>query len=415
MGYRAFAFFLSFLGSSSFSFSYTTKELIETIQTQKLTNVDQVVAALPAELRSQYTLQYKGAGLQAASFDKPRVIAFSADGKFVVTFNSDESQAMGNDLEILEFNDTKNEFELYQISFEAGQLKSGSGLANPAQCLGCHSSSKSLSPKPFPIWGRYPSWSGAYGSNEDRIFGKELNPFLDFESKRKEHARYSHLLPPKGSPVSPFSTESVQTVTFRPNGNLGSLLARLNAKALAHQFQTEAKTRAEQEALVKNLLLLSPSFFNCKKQLSGNTLNSLDIKLSQSFLQKGFINKPFSEKAYYDLENLAYLMGSSTYAFGQVSYGKKFTSPYFLDGYFMTTPNYLISELAAVFFSKYPSLKKHYEPLSVFERAKNNPRLVKTDLDRSILKSIDSLVQPLFLKEDSCKEFNQILKMEWQI
>ncbi len=403
---------LSYLFLSLSSWAYNTQDLIKVIQDHQLKSVDEVIPFLPIELRSQYTLQYQGFGLQGATFEKPRAILFGKDGKFILTFNSDVSQHMGNDLEILEFNETEKEFELYLLAFEEGKLQSAE--KNPAKCMECHSAGGG---KPFPIWGRYPSWRGAYGSGEDRIYGKETKYLAEFMGHSSSHPRYKYLEPLKGSPVSPFSSEAVQTMSFRPNANMGSYLARLNAVSLA-------KVIREQEDFEKYMLVAGPHFFNCRTKMDPQVLEKLNLELERAYLAKK-VSRKFPHKKFSDLENLSSFLGSNTYAFGQLSYGTvnqlgeivpqtDIIDPYFFDVFFLTTPNYLLGQLPE-FFVKYPELKASYEEVSLYQRLKTNPRLYQTAEDDAILKTYDELGKGFFLKDRNCQPFETLLKKEFNL
>ncbi len=403
----------SFVTTTSVCYAFSTQDLKKLIREQDLRSVEDVLPFLPKELRNNFTVQHQGFGLQGATSEKPRIILFGKDGKFILTFNGSNEQNMGNDLEILEFNEKKNEFELHHVAFTPEAVKYDQNLST---CLSCHTSSADS--KPFPIWGRYPSWRGSFGSLEDRIIGKEKVPFENFQRTALSHPRYQHLIFPDGSSASPYSDDRTETVTFRPNSTMGSYLARLNAKSIAKTISTRANFE-------KFLLLVSPSFFNCKEKMEVATLQKLNLKMESEYRALS-ISRKFSNRNYYDLENLSFFLGSSTYAFGQHSYGIVNTNgeiilqtnifdPYYLDTFYLFTPNYVLSELSVPFFAKYPELKNDYDLISISSRLGKNKRLNQTPRDAAILKMMDELGQPLYLKEEKCVTFTQILAKEFSL
>ncbi len=395
------------------AFAFNTANLRELITSRNLRSVDEVIPLLPSELRQSFTLQYQGAGLQDANKENPRAILFGKDGKFIITFNGDSTQRMGDDLEILEFNDHKQGFELHHISFDSGKVSYDRDLS---KCVQCHTAAANSNP--FPIWGRYPSWRGSFGSLDDMVFGREESPFLAFKSHMPSHPRYRHLEPAAGSPVSPYSTEKVQTITFRPNSNLGSYLARLNAKSLAAQIKL-------QKDFEKYLLLLSPSFYHCKLKMGPEMLSALEAKLGVAFAAKK-IQRPYPQLAHSELENVSAFLGSSSIAFGQLSSGivdpvgnisaqTALSDPYFLDVFYLFTPNYVLAELSAPFFARYPELRKDYDVISIFKKIGGNRRLNQTPRDSEILKTYDQLGMPLYLKEEKCSTFLTTLAKEFKL
>jgi hypothetical protein len=384
--------------------TFSTKELVDLVNSKNLKSIDEVIAHLPLDLRMNYTLQYKGSGLQEASYANPRAILFGKDAKFILTFNGSPTQTKYDSLEVLEFNNKTKEFEIYEVKIPS-EGKIAYPEKNPANCMQCHATSTQSSPS--PIWGRYPFWSGVYGSNDDQLYGHERAEYVKNAVDWKSHPRYKHLKDsPEGS-FGPYSTVQLQTMSFRPNSNMGVLLARLNAKAIANQIK---KVRNFE----KYLLLASASFYHCKKQLTQETLTLLENSLSKDYADNNQA-KAFPNKKLYDLENLSSFLGSSTYTWGQSSTESKITDPYFFDGFFRTTPDYVLAELADNFFAKFPNLSRHYKPDPLTKQTVSEPRLTRTQRDRDIVAAMDELGIPLKLNKSSCKEFNYYLHEEFSL
>ncbi len=206
------------------------------IETERLTSVEQVVARLPEDLRANYTLVYASQSLQGASHDHPRAVLFGADAKLVLTFNGDPKQRHHDEIEILQYRDEQGVFELRSISFAQGVRFSEK---NPQLCLSCHGAS------PRPIWGSYDyevrddnHWPGLYGSTHDapRLVPEERRAFERYRELAREHPRYRFLK--TEHPATrwyPYGDGAYQH-RFRPNNRIGNLLARLNARKIAHEI-----------------------------------------------------------------------------------------------------------------------------------------------------------------------------------
>jgi hypothetical protein len=186
-----------------------------------------LLTSLPESYRSRFTLIKTSKSLQQASPLQPRAIIFGLDAKLIMTFNGDASQSGFDDLEVMQFRDETNSFELHRISFPSrrnglSQVKiSGT---NPEVCLGCHGT------EPVPIWGEYDEWDGAYGNHQlEIVSGDEQAELAAFLAGRLNDPRYSTLRPLPGSEVSPFNDGKANSILFRPNTVLGFLLNRLRA------------------------------------------------------------------------------------------------------------------------------------------------------------------------------------------
>jgi hypothetical protein len=221
--------------------AFDYEDVVELIRSGKLSSVEQVLARLPAEYLENFTLAYRSRSLHESSYDFPRAILFGENAKLILTFNGSDDQSRFEDLEIMQFRDDEQVFELRSISFEDGVSFSG---RNPELCRGCHGAN------PGPIWGSYEysennevmHWPGFYGSTHDApvLNERENKAFERFRSRAAAHPRYRNLR--LRHPLSrwyPYGT-GPNKHQFRPNNRLGNLLARLNAKRLAHQLGQRA-------------------------------------------------------------------------------------------------------------------------------------------------------------------------------
>ena len=211
---------------SSQAFNY--EDLVSLIQDRHLTQMEDVLPLLPAEMRANYTLMYHSRSLQSSSFEDPRAILFGKDASLVCTFNGGKGQSGFDALECMQFRRAIASFDFRQIQFPTteNQLKavvfSASGKSGDGRvsCSACHTADNR------PNWLVYANWQGSYGANDDGL-GKDLNAYLGFVSKRALHPRYRHLI--QGSlPTDPYIVRG-NAVENRPNLRLSDLLGRMNA------------------------------------------------------------------------------------------------------------------------------------------------------------------------------------------
>ena len=66
------------------------------------------------EFLENYVLMFHSRSLQSASFENPRAIMFSPEDEFVIAFNGDSSQDNGNQLEMMEFDRTKEGIQVFR-------------------------------------------------------------------------------------------------------------------------------------------------------------------------------------------------------------------------------------------------------------------------------------------------------------
>lgn len=188
---------------------------------------------------NERTALYSSESIQEATFTEPRVIVFGPDAKFVFTFNGGQGHAGGASVEAFQFDDVNKKFNFHEIIFK-NDLKSKASMldsetefeteqiivskANPTKCMDCHGYVNT-----GPIWDNSFTWLGAYGSNDDLLYGsfkknsyknhgayeyladlkyprsqgrwvdlngsddKELNGYIQYLIGTSQHPRYRHL------------------------------------------------------------------------------------------------------------------------------------------------------------------------------------------------------------------------------
>jgi hypothetical protein len=216
--------------------------LRQKIEVQHLKSVEQVLATLPATLRSRYVLVFSSRSLQEASYEAPRVILYERDAGTVITFNGDPGQRGFNALELMSFDERSERFEFREIVFPAPGGDSGAVAfsdPNPPRCQGCHGAA------PRPVWDSSPLWPGVYGER----YGMRLSPREEaglgaFLARQKSNPRYRSLLGlERWSDPGTFRPSSraqyVSTVQEPPNAQFGALLAALVGRSLGRELDQE--------------------------------------------------------------------------------------------------------------------------------------------------------------------------------
>jgi hypothetical protein len=214
----------------------TYDKIVALIGSHSITSLDELLALLPSEYRSHYTLAYKSESLQCASATSPRVVMYGDDAKTVLAFNGDPKQCGYNQLEVMQFNTKSKQFEFHEISFPApGKKDSVHFSQNSQKCAGCHADHEA-SAGLRPNWSEYPNWPGFYGENDDDINQSGQTRSYDIFLKRKKKGRYKFLTAPAGAPASyPYDTHLLNqgSALYRSNSRLTFLLDTLNTERQA--------------------------------------------------------------------------------------------------------------------------------------------------------------------------------------
>lgn len=145
------------------------------------------LALLPRAMKQRFALMKSTGALGVASPERPRIIHFEEDGRFIVSSSGHkiDEDVTANSLEILEEDAVTHVYRTHVISFDA---KEGATLTeDDARCKGCHGSPAR------PIWGSYPDWPNAYGEHENVITPEERPTFDAFVASAKTDPDYRHL------------------------------------------------------------------------------------------------------------------------------------------------------------------------------------------------------------------------------
>lgn len=118
------------------SFADSTQFIKKVVKKKNLKSIEEIIPFLSRNLRTNYTLQHTPSSsdpLQNATHSDPRVFLFGLDAKVVITFNGNEEHKGNNTLEVLEFDELNNRFNLFELKFT--EDKKLSVDKNPMKCL----------------------------------------------------------------------------------------------------------------------------------------------------------------------------------------------------------------------------------------------------------------------------------------
>jgi hypothetical protein len=214
--------------------------------------VEAVVAGLPEDLRSQYTLVFASRSLQGASWSNPRAVLFGSAARLVITFNGEPSQRGYSALETMEFSAAANRFLFREISFATRSAGYDVRISdpNPARCAACHGDPAR------PIWDSAPLWPGVYGERYGSgLSGRELQGMKAFLALQASHARYRHLagagaLAERETYVASSRTRYAGGAVEPPNARFSALLATYNVRAILSQLAAQPAFAAHLDLLV---------------------------------------------------------------------------------------------------------------------------------------------------------------------
>jgi hypothetical protein len=256
------------------SAAFNEQRLQELLQNNPVTgrpvdSIDELVPLLPDELRSNFTLVYDSRSpfRDSISPDYPRVILFTKDGRFVLTFTGDKQKPGANLLESISFDPESARFTLRAYLLPAAERTGWRPSAEAANCASCHGAD------PRPIFDSYPLWPGFYGSQQDtfprdRLGAKEYRDYRTFLAGPAKSGVYRGLIFPAGSAVSPyidprhFNPDTVEVpaepLRFLPNTRLGMALTELNRQRIYRKLTEGNGFAANEKQFLAELLDCKP-------------------------------------------------------------------------------------------------------------------------------------------------------------
>ncbi|HXQ13957.1 MAG TPA: hypothetical protein VN814_04965 [Caulobacteraceae bacterium] len=235
----------------------TTGRPVDTVQA--------LLPLLPRALRANFTLVYDSRSpfKDQITPATPRVILFTDDARFIITFIGDPT-APGHDLvETMSFDDDTAQFNLHAYVLPAAQRVGWAPSAAAANCAGCHGADAR------PIYDSYPLWPGFYGSVldtffRDRIGRAELKKYRAFMAGPAKSGVYSALVFRPGSPTTPYLNPKLvrhhsvevdpKAFPFLPNTRLGMALTELNRERIYRKLAAAPGFAAHEKDILAELL-----------------------------------------------------------------------------------------------------------------------------------------------------------------
>lgn len=215
--------------------------LTQVMAAQHVGSVEELLAVLPEDLRTHYSLVFSSRSLQDASFEHPRAVLFGSNAQLILTFNGDASQHGFEAVETMEFDAHANRFIFREITFSSDRTQSAARISdpNPARCAACHDQPAR------PIWDVPPAWPGVYGERYGAgLSTVELRGLRRFLAIQTTHPRYRHLLGAAAladrdtyvaSARAAYNGVSVEP----PNARLSAHLATFNVRSILSELAAQ--------------------------------------------------------------------------------------------------------------------------------------------------------------------------------
>ena len=202
-------------------------------------NIEQVLQALPEELRSNFTFIHTSRSNHRDAVDPlfPRVVLFTQDAKLLLAFTGNPALPGYNQLEAIHFDDRTSRFhtsrfilaDAIQRDPRLKDVAAQDGRIDQSECTRCHGADVR------PIFDSYSLWPGFYGSLADNLGrdNAERRNYRRFLAGNAGRGVYRHLRFPAGSTTSPYDDGSKQrtrgeALGLHPNERLGDALTPLN-------------------------------------------------------------------------------------------------------------------------------------------------------------------------------------------
>jgi len=213
-------------------------------------NIEQLLQALPDDLRTNFTLVYasRSPHRDEISPQFPRTVLFTTDAKLLLTFTGDPAAPAYNGLEVIYFDDRTSAFHTTRFILADAvrrdpRLKSAAalnGAMDQYECTRCHGGDVR------PIFDSYSLWPGFYGSRADTIdaYPRENQDYERFLEGNAKKGGYRYLRFPAGSPTPPYQVSTMrlkpgEALGFHPNERLGDALTELNWKRIGRKLASQ--------------------------------------------------------------------------------------------------------------------------------------------------------------------------------
>jgi hypothetical protein len=229
------------LAESASAGEFAFESLNQAIAAQHVSSVEELLAVLPEDLRTHYSLVFSSRSLQDASFENPRAVLFGSNAQLILTFNGDPSQHGFEAVETMEFDAHANRFIFREITFSSDKTQPAARISgpNPARCVACHDHPAR------PIWDVPPAWPGVYGERYGAgLSSMELRGFRRFLAIQATHPRYRHLLGAaalvdRDTYVSGSRAAYNGVSVEPPNARLSAQLATFNVRSILSELAAQ--------------------------------------------------------------------------------------------------------------------------------------------------------------------------------
>ncbi len=134
-------------------------EIVARAEAGDITNVDELLAALPEEQRQSVVLLERSGSSHQADAHHPRMVLFGPDARLVVAVGTLEDDPRFETAELLELDEAEGRFRMAAITFG----EDGPTVEGEERCVRCHGQD------PRPIWGAYPVWPGAFEGRGEEL------------------------------------------------------------------------------------------------------------------------------------------------------------------------------------------------------------------------------------------------------
>ncbi len=268
-------------------------ELTRLIQQHGIRSLDDLIAALPEGYLAGHSLIYQPKALMRhyASTERPRVMTFGLNGKFIMTYNTlRDPNSQLERVETIEFKGHRAYLRELVFDGQSDPLENPIPV-NPRSCTQCHGES------PRGLWDPYNNWAGVYGSISRAgidfigLQTPEYHGLLSFLKTKSAEPRYSRLpikieLFSKKSKnetlLRPFNPETMNDALVisdgygsNPNMRVGFYLGDHNFFRLAHILKSQSKDKRQAfQYFVKAMSLDEKTIV---KRTMGHTLDGTTI------------------------------------------------------------------------------------------------------------------------------------------
>lgn len=271
IGFQFAVFCIFFAGVNCNAQTFTNSDLINLLNKNPKTNapvdsIAELVSLLPQELRKNFTFVFDSRSplKDSISASYPRVVLFSDDARFMLTFTGDPAKPGADVIETMSFNDKSSAFELYARKLPAAIRRGETFSTDTKSCMKCHGED------PRPIFDSYPLWPGFYGSIRDTFFEdsaltrNEKKNFLSFKRKQGKTGVYKNLIYTSQSDVAPFlepakinrkeNIADLKVLESLPNTRLGMALTELNRKRIYRKLVKAIPNNEKKKLYLRELL-----------------------------------------------------------------------------------------------------------------------------------------------------------------